>query len=213
MWVGQCRGACNKQTITILQPKLQPSPSNFHANCTCSDSFDLFDIQGGMIRQELYQILKDEKDVHFTYGSARGGGIRNAGHGMASSRFCLNIAGDTPSSNRLFDAIVSHCVPVIISDEIELPFEDVLDYSEFCVFVRASDAVRKGFLLRLLRGVDRDEWTRMWRRLQQIAHHFEYQYPSRDGDAVQMIWQAVAHKLSPLRLELNKERRYLQNHS
>ncbi|VAI21496.1 unnamed protein product [Triticum turgidum subsp. durum] len=28
---------------------------------------------------------------------------------MASSKFCLNIAGDTPSSNRLFDAIVSHC--------------------------------------------------------------------------------------------------------
>lgn len=168
---------------------------------------------GGMIRQELYQILKDEKDVHFTYGSARGGGIRNAGHGMASSKFCLNIAGDTPSSNRLFDAIVSHCVPVIISDEIELPFEDVFDYSEFCVFVRASDAVKKGFLLKLLRGIDPDKWTGKWRRLQQIAHHFEYQYPSREGDAVQMIWRAVTHKLSPLHLKLNKEKRYLQNHS
>ncbi|KAJ6873497.1 hypothetical protein NC651_032389 [Populus alba x Populus x berolinensis] len=55
---------------------------------------------------------------------------------MASSKFCLNIAGDTPSSNRLFDAIASQCVPVIISDGIELPFEDVLDYSEFGIFVR-----------------------------------------------------------------------------
>lgn len=166
---------------------------------------------GGMIRQQLYQLLKDEKDVHFTFGTAQAGGIRKAGQGMASSKFCLNIAGDTPSSNRLFDAIVSHCVPVIISDEIELPFEDVLDYSEFSVFVRASDAVKKGFLLKLLRGIGHDEWTGMWRRLQQIVHHFEYQYPPREEDAVQMIWQAVARKLSPLRLKLNKEKRYLHN--
>ncbi|XWS51133.1 hypothetical protein CRYUN_Cryun12cG0150600 [Craigia yunnanensis] len=68
---------------------------------------------------------------------------KDAGQGMASSKFCLNIAGDTPSSNRLFDAIVSHCVPVIISDEIELPFEDVTNYSEFCIFVRASDGCEK----------------------------------------------------------------------
>lgn len=168
---------------------------------------------GGMIRQELYQILKDEKDVHFTFGSARGGGIRQASQGMASSKFCLNIAGDTPSSNRLFDAIVSHCVPVVISDEIELPFEDVLDYSEFSIFVRASDAIKKGFLLKLLRGIDREEWTRMWRRLQQIAHHFEYQYPSREEDAIQMIWQAVSRKLAPRQLNLNREKRYLHNHN
>ena len=44
------------------------------------------------------------------------------------SLFCLSPAGDTPSSARLFDAIVSGCIPVIISDELELPFEGILDY-------------------------------------------------------------------------------------
>ena len=90
------------------------------------------------------------------------------------SKFCLNIAGDTPSSNRLFDAIVSHCVPVIISDEIELPFEDDLDYSDFSIIVHASDAMKKGYLLNLLRSIKRDEWNKMWERLKQITHHFEY---------------------------------------
>ncbi|RVW90482.1 putative arabinosyltransferase ARAD1 [Vitis vinifera] len=135
---------------------------------------------GGAIRQELYYLLRDEKDVHFTH----------------------------PSSNRLFDAIVSHCVPVIISDEIELPFEDVLDYSEFCIFVRASDAVKNGFLLNLLRGIEREKWTKMWERLKEIAHHFEYQYPSQAGDAVDMIWGAVSRKISSIQNKLHRKNRY-----
>ncbi|PKA66633.1 Xylogalacturonan beta-1,3-xylosyltransferase [Apostasia shenzhenica] len=164
--------------------------------------------QDGMIRQELYRLLKDEKDVHFAYGAPSGNGISRTGEGMALSKFCLTIAGDTPSSNRLFDAIVSLCVPVIISDEIELPFEDVLDYSEFAVFVQASDAINEGFLVNLLRGINRDKWMKMWTRLKEVAHHFEYQYPSKEGDAVGMIWKAVARKLSHVRLRIHKENRF-----
>ncbi|KAI4335995.1 hypothetical protein L6164_014577 [Bauhinia variegata] len=163
---------------------------------------------GGAIRQELYYLLKDEKDVHFAFGSIKGNGINQASQGMASSKFCLNIAGDTPSSNRLFDAIVSHCVPVIISDEIELPFEDVLDYSEFCLFVRASDAVKKGYLLNLLLSIKQDKWTKMWEILKEIAHHFEYQYPSHPRDAVNLIWEEVAHKVSSMRFNLHRDHRY-----
>ncbi|KAK3036238.1 hypothetical protein RJ639_030780 [Escallonia herrerae] len=163
---------------------------------------------GGAIRQELYYLLKDEKDVHFTFGSVRANGINEAGKGMASSKFCLNIAGDTPSSNRLFDAIASHCVPVIISDEIELPFEDVLDYSEFCIFVRASDALRKGYLLNLLRGIQQDKWTNMWERLKEVVQHFEYQYPSKPDDAVDMIWQGVSRKISSIQYSGHRKNRY-----
>ncbi|XP_044477550.1 probable arabinosyltransferase ARAD1 isoform X2 [Mangifera indica] len=163
---------------------------------------------GGVIRQELYYLLKDEKDVHFAFGSIRGDGVKNAGQGMASSKFCLNIAGDTPSSNRLFDAIASHCVPVIISDEIELPYEDVLDYSEFCITVNSSNAIREGFLLNLLRGVKQDKWTKMWERLKEIVHYFEYQYPSQPGDAVDMIWQAVSRKASSIRFKIHRQKRY-----
>ncbi|XP_021761623.1 probable arabinosyltransferase ARAD1 [Chenopodium quinoa] len=162
---------------------------------------------GGAIRQELFYLLKDEKDVHFTFGSAQRSGVRQASHGMGSSKFCLNIAGDTPSSNRLFDAIVSHCVPVIISDNIELPYEDVLDYSEFSVFVWSSYAVKPGFLVNLLRGIEKDEWTKMWERLKEVALHFEYQYPSQPGDAVDMIWQALARKKSAVKMK-RTERRY-----
>ncbi|KAL7618146.1 probable arabinosyltransferase ARAD1 isoform X1 [Lactuca sativa] len=163
---------------------------------------------GGVIRQKLYHLLKDEKDVHFTFGSVSSGGVRKASRGMSSSKFCLNIAGDTPSSNRLFDAIASHCVPVIISDEIELPFEDVLDYSKFAIFVRASDAVKKGYLMKLLRRIRRDKWIQMWERLKEIEKHFEYEYPSQSGDAVDMIWQMVHRKVSYVHEKGGRKNRY-----
>ncbi|GAB2223897.1 hypothetical protein Droror1_Dr00004642 [Drosera rotundifolia] len=161
---------------------------------------------GGAVRQELFYLLKDEKDVQFKFGSVQRKGIREASQGMAASKFCMNIAGDTPSSNRLFDSIVSHCVPVIISDEIELPFEEVLDYSKFCIFVRASDATKPGFLLNLLRGIKKDEWTTMWDRLKEVAHYFEYQYPSQPEDAVDMIWHAIARKFSTVKAQARKRR-------
>ncbi|KAF5725759.1 exostosin family protein [Tripterygium wilfordii] len=163
---------------------------------------------GGYARQELFYLLKDEKDVHFSFGSVQKGGINSASQGMHSSKFCLNIAGDTPSSNRLFDAIASHCVPVIISDDIELPYEDVLDYSQFCIFVRTSDAIKKNFLINLVRSIGKDEWTRMWKKLQEVENLFEFQYPSKEGDAVQMIWQAIARKVPSIKMKINKSRRY-----
>lgn len=164
--------------------------------------------QGGIIRQELYYMLKDEKDVHFSFGSIQGDGIKNASKGMQSSKFCLNIAGDTPSSNRLFDAIASHCVPVIISDEIELPFEDVLDYSDFCIFVTSSDAMRENFLINLIRNIGKDKWTQMWKRLKEVEDFFEYRYPSRGNDAVQMIWQAVLRKVPEIKRKIHKSGRF-----
>lgn len=153
-------------------------------------------------------MLKDEKDVHFSFGSILKGGVKQATDGMHSSKFCLNIAGDTPSSNRLFDAIASHCVPVIISDEIELPYEDVLDYSEFCIFVRTSDALKANFLINFIRSITKKEWTRMWERLKEIENLFEYRYPSKDNDAVQMIWQAIARKVPTVNFKVHKSSRY-----
>ncbi|KAK4392587.1 putative arabinosyltransferase A [Sesamum angolense] len=114
----------------------------------------------------------------------------------------------TPSSNRLFDAIASHCVPVIISDEIELPYEDILDYSEFCIFVRTSDALKEKFLLNLIRNISKEKWTRMWKRLKEIEHFYEFQYPSLEDDAVQMIWQAISRKVPAARRKTHRDRRF-----
>jgi hypothetical protein len=43
------------------------------------------------------------------------------------ARSVQHPAGDTPSSVRLFDAIANLCVPVIVSDDLEIPFEGQVD--------------------------------------------------------------------------------------
>ncbi|KAG6542567.1 hypothetical protein Mapa_016038 [Marchantia paleacea] len=167
--------------------------------------------EGGIIRQKLFELLKDEEGVHFATGNTQSNGIKSAMVGMRSSKFCLHLAGDTPSSNRLFDAIASHCVPVIISDEIELPYEDEVDYSEFCLFVRFEDALKRDFVINLLRGVKQEEWTRLWKKLKNVSIHFEYQHPTVPHDAVNMVWKAIARRVPSVKLSLNKGKRYARS--
>ncbi|KAM7524697.1 hypothetical protein LguiA_014599 [Lonicera macranthoides] len=88
--------------------------------------------------------IKRSEDVVIKHGAQPRESRRMASQGMHSSKFCLHPTGDTPSACRLFDAILSLCVPVIISGHIELPFEDVIDYRKIAVFIDSNSAVKPG---------------------------------------------------------------------
>ncbi|KAI3744778.1 hypothetical protein L1987_57869 [Smallanthus sonchifolius] len=161
----------------------------------------------GKVRRKLEKLLKGYEDVHFEASYATGKGINASTQGMRSSKFCLHPAGDTPSSNRLFDAIVSHCVPVIISDHIELPFESELDYTKFSLFFSVKEALVPGYMVEHLRKIPENEWLKMWARLKDITHHFEYQFPPKKEDAVNMLWRQVRSKVPAERLTVNRKQR------
>jgi len=76
----------------------------------------------------------------------------------------IKVCGDTPLSYCLFDAIVSHCIPVIISSRIDLPFEDEIDYSEFSLFFSIEEALRPDYLLNQLRQMPKEKWVELLRR-------------------------------------------------
>jgi hypothetical protein len=61
-------------------------------------------------------------DVQFSYES-----------GLQASMFCLVLRGDTTTSRRLFDAIAAGCIPVVISDDINLPFSSHIEWSSFLI--------------------------------------------------------------------------------
>ncbi|KAL2343454.1 hypothetical protein Fmac_004739 [Flemingia macrophylla] len=161
----------------------------------------------GIVRVKLAKILSGYDDVHYERSVATEENIKLSTKGMRSSKFCLHPAGDTPSSCRLFDAIVSHCVPVIVSDQIELPFEDEIDYSQFSVFFSFKEALQPGYMIDQLHKFPKEKWTEMWRQLKNISHHYEFQYPPKREDAVDMLWRQVKHKLPGVRLSVHRSRR------
>jgi len=174
-----------------------------------SENISLFSglLQEGIVRAKLTKILAGYEDVRYENSHATGESIKASTEGMRLSKFCLHPAGDTPSSCRLFDAIVSHCVPVIVSDQIELPYEDELDYTEFSVFFSVKEALAPGYMVTQLRQFPKERWLEMWRRLKSISHHFEFQYPPKKDDAVNMIWRQVKHKVPAAKLAVHRSRR------
>ncbi|XVE85308.1 hypothetical protein DITRI_Ditri17bG0081200 [Diplodiscus trichospermus] len=161
----------------------------------------------GKIRVKLAKMLAGSDDIHYEKSVATPNNIKMSTEGMRASKFCLHPAGDTPSSCRLFDAIVSHCVPVIVSDRIELPYEDEIDYTEFSIFFSMKEALEPGYLVNQLRQFPKDRWVEMWRRLKHISPHYEFQYPPKKEDAVNMLWRQVKHKLPGVQLAVHRSRR------
>ncbi|PIA37706.1 hypothetical protein AQUCO_03000332v1 [Aquilegia coerulea] len=163
--------------------------------------------EGGKVRDLLFQVLENQDDVIIKHGAQSRESRRMATQGMHSSKFCLHPAGDTPSACRLFDAIVSLCVPVIISDHIELPFEDAIDYNKIAIFVDSNTAVKPGYLVKKLRKVGAKRILEYQRELKKVKHYFEYEDPN---GTVKEIWRQVSLKLPHVKLMINREKRLVR---
>ena len=125
-----------------------------------------------------------------------------AGHAMASSIFCLIPAGDTYISSRLYSAIGSGCLPVILGDHIlsAAAFATRVNYSTFAVAVPEEVFVSQPHMLvPLLRGMPRAEVRRRQQALAEARPHivFEVANSTRAGDnfielAVSRCFQRMA---------------------
>ncbi|KAL2344710.1 hypothetical protein Fmac_005995 [Flemingia macrophylla] len=160
--------------------------------------------EGGKIRDILFQILEKEDDVIIKHGTQSRESRRAASQGMHTSRFCLHPAGDTPSACRLFDAIVSMCIPVIVSDNIELPFEDTIDYKKIAVFVETTSAIKPGYLVSKLRAMTPDVVLEYQKELKEVKRYFEYE---ESNGTVNEIWRQVSKKIPLIKLMINREKR------
>ncbi|KAF8769224.1 hypothetical protein HU200_006728 [Digitaria exilis] len=167
--------------------------------------------RGGLVREKLWDLLVNEPDIVMEEGFPNATGREQSIKGMRASEFCLHPAGDTPTSCRLFDAIASLCIPVIVSDEIELPFEGMIDYTEFSVFVSISNAMKPNWLTNYLRNISKQQKDVFRRNLAHVQPIFEYNtsYSSSrapDG-AVNYIWKKIHQKLPMIQEAVIREKR------
>ncbi|TKY45597.1 arabinosyltransferase ARAD1 [Spatholobus suberectus] len=52
---------------------------------------------------------------------------------LRNSKFCLAPRGESSWTLRFYESFFVECVPVILSDQIELPFQNVIDYSQISI--------------------------------------------------------------------------------
>ncbi|OQU82544.1 hypothetical protein SORBI_3006G260900 [Sorghum bicolor] len=170
--------------------------------------------RGGLVREKLWDLLGNEPDVIMEEGFPNATGREQSIKGMQTSEFCLHPAGDTPTSCRLFDAIASLCIPVIVSDEVELPYEGMIDYTEFSIFVSVRNAMRPKWLTSYLRNIPKQQKDEFRKNLARVQPIFEYNTSysisrgstSIDG-AVSHIWKKIHQKLPMIQEAIIREKR------
>ncbi|KAH0714642.1 hypothetical protein KY284_007547 [Solanum tuberosum] len=170
--------------------------------------------RGGIVREKLWDLLINEPRVVMEEGFPNATGKEQSIKGMRTSEFCLHPAGDTPTSCRLFDAIQSLCIPVIVSDNIELPFEGMVDYSKFAVFVSVNDALQPSWLVNHLRSYSYEQKDRFRHNMAVVQPIFEYENgqpggigPISPNGAINYIWRKVHQKLPMIKEAIIREKR------
>ncbi|XP_057456854.1 probable arabinosyltransferase ARAD1 [Lotus japonicus] len=165
---------------------------------------------GGKIRSKLVAELSGADGVIIEEGTAGDRGKEVAQNGMRKSLFCLNPAGDTPSSARLYDAIVSGCIPVIVSDELELPFEGILDYRKIALFVSSIDALKPGWLLKFLKDVRPAQIKELQQNLAKYSRHFVFSNPAQPLGPEDLVWKMMAGKVVNIKLHSRRSQRVVE---
>ena len=110
---------------------------------------------------------------------------------MKQSIFCGHAAGDSLSSRRPTSAILAGCIPVLICDLCLYPWENMIDYRQFAVFLSEAD-IMDGKLFTVLRAIPPEEIRRLQMGLQAVRTHFRYPIDGNlvPGDALDMlVWE------------------------
>ncbi|KAL3621004.1 hypothetical protein CASFOL_035916 [Castilleja foliolosa] len=87
------------------------------------------------------------------------------------SKFCICPVGSRATSNRITMAIHYGCVPVIMADYYDLPFNDILDWRKFSVILKESDVYNLKDILKAKAGAD---YRKLYNNLREVKKHFQW---------------------------------------
>ncbi|OWM89037.1 hypothetical protein CDL15_Pgr023883 [Punica granatum] len=113
---------------------------------------------------------------------------------MQRAVFCLCPLGWAPWSPRLVEAVIFGCIPVIIADDIVLPFADAIPWEEIGVFVDEKDVPN---LDTILTSIPVEVILRKQRLLANpsMKQAMLFPQPAQPGDAFHQVLNGLARKL------------------
>eukprot|EP00039_Didymoeca_costata_P019384 m.337322 g.337322 ORF g.337322 m.337322 type:complete len:550 (+) comp18101_c0_seq1:164-1813(+) len=103
---------------------------------------------------------------------------------MQSSVFCLAPLGYALWNFRLYESVLLGCIPVIIADNIELPYESVIDYRQFTVKILETQVSN---LKDILLSIPKEDIRKKQEMLKKVWKRFAYMSPTEEGDAFDLL--------------------------
>ncbi|KAL3621005.1 hypothetical protein CASFOL_035917 [Castilleja foliolosa] len=100
------------------------------------------------------------------------------------SKFCICPVGSIATTNRITMAIHYGCVPVIMADYYDLPFNDILDWRKFSVILKESDVYNLKDILKAKAGAD---YRNLYNNLLKVQKHFQWNTPPVKYDTFGML--------------------------
>lgn len=122
-----------------------------------------------LLRAALVQLAKNRKDV--VVGDRIYDEIKRTTYKteLEVSTFCLVPRGVTPWTRRLFDVLLSDCIPVVLANSIVFPFEDTINYEHFTLKIPEAWV---GNLWTLLEGISAKQVKELQTKVREMAPYF-----------------------------------------
>ena len=156
---------------------------------------NLTDERGSRYSKGVRQYIKEHysNDPDFKITGTR---VTSYIEDMMSSKFCLCPEGWHAWNPRPYQAILLGCIPVLLSEEIELAFEDAIDYSKFMLRVHPREVSKLKTILAAIPDYEVDAMRREMERVWRL-----FSYGSHRGLAPLMIMKALARRKTPQHIQ------------
>lgn len=136
------------------------------------------------IRNSMYQILKEYDGYSMHPNSVNNTNLFRSI--LYDSVFSLAPRGFGPASYRLYESIQMNCIPIYISDEFWLPFEDDIEWNKLCLLVNENE------IHKIPKMVDEILYTRKYQEMIDYGSEMYQKY---------FTWEGCINKIS---LEVSK---------
>ncbi|KAJ6358765.1 hypothetical protein OIU76_000482 [Salix suchowensis] len=139
------------------------------------------------VRKKLVAFQKDSREFefHFVEKVKRATVLHNFEKEMYGSKFCICPRGETQVGGVcLSESMAFGCVPVIMSDYYDLPFNDILDWDEFSVILKEDDVHE---LEKILKSIPEGKYEKMHQNVLQVRKYFKWHSPPDKYDEFHLV--------------------------
>lgn len=132
------------------------------------------------VREKLLQVWQNDSEL-----SVHSGHLNTSySDELLRSKFCLHVKGFEVNTARIGDALYYGCVPVIIANHYDLPFQDILNWRRFSIIVATLDIP---LLRKTLEAVSEEEYSILRSNVMKVRQHFQWNLSAVDYDAFYMV--------------------------